>query len=349
MKRCLWRACHAICLSLIFMLLAAACVGAQKGGEAPKASKPEKSVVRREVAVTFDDLPGVHAVELFGQGARERNERLVGKIKANGVPAVGLVTTHHLTRGGKTDELLVSVLRMWLDAGIELGNHTYSHPNINAMPLAAYEADVVRAEPILRRLLQERGMRLRYFRHPQLYTGPTLETKRALDKFLAERGYEIAPVTVDNNDFIFSGAYAEAKRRGDSAAMKRLVEAYIPYMETMFDFFEKLSVEVVGYEIKQVLLLHDNEINADTFDQLVEMMRRRGYRFITLEEALKDKAYRLPDDYAGRSGLSWLHRWAITKGMAQRAEPREPAWVREMFEAGQRAALDGDNSQTARR
>jgi hypothetical protein len=175
-------------------------------------------------------------------------------------------------------------------------------------------------------------MRLRYFRHPQLQTGPDLEYKRGLEKFLAERGYTIAPVTIDNNDFIFAAVYARAKERGDSETMKRVGEAYIPYMEKMFEFFEKLSVDFLGYEVKQVLLLHSNALNADYFDELIKMMKRRGYTCISLEQALEDKAYRLPDVPTPR-GLSWLHRWMMAKNLPIREEPGEPEFVRNLFNA----------------
>ena len=90
----------------------------------------------------------------------------------------------------------------------------------------------------------------------------------------------------------------------------------------------------VGYEVKQALLLHANEINADYFDQLVRMMKRRGYKFITLEQALRDKAYRLPDAQSSE-GISWLHRWALAKGMKLREEPREPGFITALFKASQ--------------
>ena len=88
---------------------------------------------------------------------------------------------------------------------------------------------------------------------------------------------------------------------------------------------------MVGREIKQVLLLHANPLNAEHFDELVRMMKRRGYAFISLDEALEDPAYRLPDSYAGTRGLSWLHRWALTKGMKMREEPREPEFIGNLY------------------
>jgi hypothetical protein len=72
--------------------------------------------------------------------------------------------------------------------------------------------------------------------------------------------------------------------------------------------------------------LHANELNADYFDDLVRMMKKRGYSFVSLEDALKDKAYSLPDAQA-KMGLSWIHRWMLAKGLELRPEPREPEWV----------------------
>jgi peptidoglycan/xylan/chitin deacetylase (PgdA/CDA1 family) len=283
---------------------------------------------RREVAITFDDLPATHG-DLQKMTAITR--KLLGKIAANGVPAIGFVNGGKVNVSGE-EAARASLLRMWLDGGVELGNHTYSHVSIDRAPLAEYESDVIRGEAIIKRLLGERGMKLRYFRHPQLRTGPTPEYKAALDRFLAARGYRVAPVTIDNNDYLFADAYARAKERGDAETVKRVADAYIPYMEKIFDFFERLSVEAVGYEVKQTLLLHANELNADYFDDLVLMMKRRGYKFVSLDDALKDKAYGLPDAQV-KTGLSWIHRWMIAKGMTVRREPREPEFIAKLFEA----------------
>ena len=106
-------------------------------------------------------------------------------------------------------------------------------------------------------------------------------------------------------------------------------------MESVFDFFEKLSADSLGYEVKQTLLLHANDLNADHFDDLVRMMKKRGYTFITLDEALRDKAYRLPDAQVTK-GLSWIHRWMIAKGMEMRPEPGEPEFITKLFSARQR-------------
>jgi peptidoglycan/xylan/chitin deacetylase (PgdA/CDA1 family) len=202
--------------------------------------------------------------------------------------------------------------------------------SIDQIPFETYKADLIRGETVTRRLLEARGRRLRYFRHPQLRTGPTPEYKIALDGLLAERGYRVAPVTVDHNDFVFADVYRRARTRGDRDTMARLTAAYVPYMESVFAHFERLSREFLGYELPQVLILHANELNADLLPDLVAMIRARGYAFVTLDAALEDPAYRLPDARHAR-GLSWLHRWRLAKGLPVDPEPLEPPFVRELF------------------
>lgn len=292
---------------------------------------PTSGIRPREVAITFDDLPASHG-DL--EGMSYVTNKLVQSIKANNIPAIGFVNESKLYRRGEMDAR-VALLQMWLDAGVELGNHTFSHVSIGEVPLERYQEEIIRGETVTRRMLRERGMNLRYFRHTQLRTGPTLEYKKGLEQFLASRGYTIAPVTIDNQEFIFAAVYSDAKERGDREAMRRIAESYIPYMKSSFDFYERLSVDFLGREVKQVLLLHANELNADYFDELVRMMKKRGYTFITLEQALTDEAYKLPDAQTTR-GLSWLHRWMLAKGMQMRPEPSEPQFITQLFNERQR-------------
>ncbi len=294
--------------------------------------------VGREIAVTFDDLPGVAMLRTQRCNAKAfaaMNEKLLRSITTHRIPAFGLVVEGNLCESQRN--ALPEILSLWLDAGLELGNHSFSHFDLNTTPLAVYEADVVRGEAVTSALLKQRGKRLKYFRHPFLHAGKDLKTKQAFEKFLSGRGYQIAPVTIDNQEWVFAEVYAMASGRGDTVEANRIGAAYLTYMDEVFDFFERLSVEVVGREIKQVLLLHANPLNAEYFDELVQMMRRRGYTFITLDQALQDPAYKLPDTYAGPRGMSWLYRWASTKGMKTREEPREPEFIARLFRSNSRS------------
>ena len=212
--------------------------------------------------------------------------------------------------------------------GHEVGNHSYSHLNINNVPVEQYTADIIKGEPILRDALAARGKKLQYYRHPFLFTGPTAEIKREIQKFLDERGYRVAPVTFDNSDYEFAALYTKPEYRA------RAKREYLPYMESVVSFFERRSVEVAGRDIRQIMLIHASQLNADRMPELLGMFRNRGYTFISLDKALDDEVYRLPEEYVGRGGFSWIHRWSKTKGMAfSKGEPEPAAWVQNAFAA----------------
>lgn len=290
------------------------------------------SAPSRQIALTFDDLPGVVLPEEGTARLAQITEKLVSAIAAEHVPVIGFVNEGKLGPEGGPDPERVALLKKWIDTGLELGNHTFSHIDLHRRALDVFQQDAARGETVTRGLLAAHRMRLRFFRHPFLHTGRTLAIRHAVERSLAARGERIAPVTVDNSDWIFARAYALAQGRGDAAAVERIAAAYVPYMEAKVEYFERQSAALFSREIRQVLLLHANALNADRFAELVSMLRRRGYAFISLERALEDRAYRSRDDFVGPGGISWLHRWALSGGR-NRVLPGEPSTPRFVLDA----------------
>jgi len=224
----------------------------------------------------------------------------------------------------------VAILERWLDAGMELGNHGYAHQDLHRVGAGAFERDVSKGERITRPLAEQRGRPYRYFRYPYLHTGRDLATRDAVRRFLADNAYTVAPVTIDNSEWIFAAAYDKAYAAGDHGTMQRLGEAYVDYMEAKTEFFERNAKELFKRDIPQVLLIHDNRLNAEWFGALADRLARGGRSFVTLEDALADPAYDSEDEWTGAGGISWLHRWALAKGVPQsffQGEPRTPKWV----------------------
>ena len=283
---------------------------------------------KRTIAITMDDLPVV-STRTDLKNRQNITRKILAQIKKANVPVIGFVNENKLYSGDKLDKDQVDLLSLWLDAGLELGNHTYSHRSLNAIPLADYESDFLRGETVTKQLLAEKGRKIRYFRHPFLQTGRTLEIKENFNNFLAAHSYKIAPVSIDNGDYIFSRAYDNAFDKGDTATMKKVGAAYVPYMESKLEYWERQSNKLFGREISQILLIHANFINSDYLGDLIKMFRRRGYDIVDLDTALKDEAYRLPDEYVGPAGISWLHRWALKRGKAFLVpdEPKVPDFV----------------------
>lgn len=284
----------------------------------------------RAVAVTFDDLPVVSAVDQGLSHLQRVTTQLLQAIGAHCVPAIGFVNEGKLWSRGELVPQRVAILRQWLTAGLELGNHTDSHIDLHAAPLQDVKAAVARGDVQLRALMTSDRQGPRYFRHPYLRTGRDPETRRSFESFLAERGYRVAPVTFDNADYIFAAAYDRAVARGDAADAARIVDTYVDYMRRVVIYYEQQSVALFGREIPQVLLLHANALNATAFDAIARMLRSRRYAFVELDRVLADAAYRTEDSYYGPGGISWIHRWALSEGKGPEffaGEPDVPAWV----------------------
>jgi len=282
----------------------------------------------RVVAITIDDLPVV-SVSSSTDWATVTT-RLLATLREHHVPAVGFVNEGKLYRDGALDSTRVSLLSAWLDAGQELGNHTFAHRGAHDTPLAEYLDGITKGEVVTRTLARRAGRPFRYFRHPQLHTGRSLAYRDSVTRFLAGHGYSVAPVTVDNQEWVYARAFVIAKERGDSALMQRVVDRYLAHLDSAFSYSEGLSRTLFKREIPLVLLLHANELNSVQLRAVLARLVARGYRFAPLEEVLKDSAYRSADRYVGPAGMSWLIRWAETRGVTIPGEPREEPWVTEL-------------------
>ncbi len=290
-----------------------------------------RPAAQRVVALTFDDLPWADQDAPLDSVA-PRTARIVAALRAHHAPAVAFVIGRRALAGGDAERRL-DLLREWRDAGVQLGNHTWSHSSFQTSSLAAYEDDVMRGDAVPRLLMGEIGGTPRYFRPPFNQTGPTLALRDSFAVFLHERRYALAPFTVEDADYAFDALYRAAA--GDTARQARIGRAYLGHFDTIVSFDERLSRETFGRDIPQVLLLHADDLNAVYAGRLLDRLERRGYRFITLGDALADAAYATPDGYAGRWGISWLHRWRKGLGLPDslRAEPDPPAWVLHGYQA----------------
>jgi peptidoglycan/xylan/chitin deacetylase (PgdA/CDA1 family) len=288
----------------------------------------------RKMAVTFDDLPYVSAGQPYELAKAQRvTKELLRVLKVWNVPVVGFVNEGKLEVPGQVDAQ-IALLQQWVDAGAILGNHTYSHPDFDTLTVEEFEDEIIKNEVVSRRLMQSRAPYQLYFRHPMTHTGDTPAKKEAIEKFLAARGYKIAPHTVEDSDYIFNAVYVDALHKHDDALAKRLRKAYLDYAIAATKFAEKISPKIFGREVAQTLLIHANDINADCLDEMLARFAKRGYRFVSLDEAMSDPAYQTQDTYVAKEGPNWLWRWMKSKGMqvSFKDDPEPPDWVTDLFE-----------------
>ncbi len=310
------------------MLAACAAALLLIGAACPPADQAAPPQTQRVVALTFDDIPAGQVQPGAGcdRGQlRAINESLTVALLEEGAPSAALVTTGNVCARLR-DTVLGEVIALWEQSGAVIGNHGHGHLDLSRVPLATYTADLARADSQIARARGGKG-RVRFFRHPFLHAGGDSATAGGLARWLVERGYTVAPVTIDNNEWVYAAAYSRAITRGDSAMMRRLVPAYLEHMEQAFAFAESMSVRVVGTEFPQVLLLHANELNRDYIREVIRLAQGRGYRFISLEEALAHPAYRRASHYVGPWGISWILRWSPDSSVWRMDLPAVEEWV----------------------
>jgi peptidoglycan/xylan/chitin deacetylase (PgdA/CDA1 family) len=318
------RSTRLVLSSLAVMTVAGVLVGLGRA-EVNTKKPPELTM-----ALTFDDLIGQTTIRTTENYAAI-NSGILNALRDADAPAIGFVNETRLYEGGELVAERVAILRRWLEQGLELGNHTYSHPNLHEVPVEDWLADMDRGETVLRTLWDEFPPERRYLRHPFLRTGQSDEVRAQVTEHLARKEYAVAPVTIDNQEWIFARAYDVAVDRNDAAAADAVVVAYLQYMDEIVAYYEEQSDKIVGRQIPQVLLVHANRLNAVALPQLLAGIAKRGYRFNDLEEALADTVFARPDGYYGPAGITGLHRWAIADGMPGSTfagEPDLPEFVR---------------------
>lgn len=284
----------------------------------------------REVCITIDDLPWVEFDLSTPAEVATRHRALMRATR--GTRAIGFVNEQKMEVDGKIVPARREMLEDWLRNGLELGNHTYDHVGLTATPIADYEAAITRGEQVLRPMLARYHTQPRWFRHPFLQAGRDEATRDELARFLTAHGYQIAPVTVDNGDWVFARAYINLLAQHRDAEAKALIGTYVAYMEAKFQFFEQNAKRLFGREIRQILLIHASALNSQALPLLLDRLRRRGYVFIDIERAMQDPAYEHADGYRGGAGISWLHRWAMAEKQPNTFYENEPAVPKQVLD-----------------
>jgi peptidoglycan/xylan/chitin deacetylase (PgdA/CDA1 family) len=251
------------------------------------------------VAMTVDDLPFVSGdPQPLNHGDAKRavqvNKKILRAFARQHIPATGFVIEQHVQELGTQPS--TKILQGWIRPGFDLGNHMYSHPDVNSLSAEQVEKEITRGEATIGPLLKSVSRKPRFLRFPYNHTGDNEEKHDTIAAFMSAHGYRLAPCTIDNTDYKFNETYVLALARHDPP---------------------------------HVMLLHDSPLNGDTIEQVITLFKQRGYSFVTLTEALQDHAYSVPETFITRYGPMWGYRWAqvLHVKVSGRDEPDPPAWL----------------------
>jgi peptidoglycan-N-acetylglucosamine deacetylase len=284
------------------------------------------------IAMTVDDLPfasGKSGPPSTGDArhAAAVKKAILQAFTRHQIPATGFVIEKTAEELGI--DVSTSILRQWTRPGFDLGNHFYSHPDVNGLTAPEIEQEITSGETTFGPLLNVHRQPM-FLRFPYNHTGDTAEKHDAVAAFIAARGYSLAPCTIDNSDYEFTDAYVFALDRHDQRTAAKIEAEYVTYTGLEIDYYTKLNKTVLGYAPPHVMLLHDSPLNARAIEAVIMLFQTRGYRFVSLTEALKDPAYSIPE-IVTKYGPMWGYRWANERKVSVRGfnEPQPPSWIEE--------------------
>jgi peptidoglycan/xylan/chitin deacetylase (PgdA/CDA1 family) len=288
----------------------------------------------RTVALTIDDLPFVTGSDApitpqDGPAAIKANRKLLKALARHRVPVTGFVIQKHVEDLGMPAG--TEILQSWVEHGLDLGNHSYEHPDFDDHSVEQFEDQIVRGETAIVPMMQAAHRKVEFFRFPFNHTGDTETKHAAIAEFLRQRGYQLAPCTIETSDWMFAAAYARMAARHDGSSAARLRREYLAFTAAQIDYFSRMNADVLGYEPPEIMLLHDNQLNADVINQILALFESRGYKFVSLDQAERDPVYQATDTFVTKYGPMWGYRWARERGVKVDGskEPEPPAWISE--------------------
>ena len=271
-----------------------------------------------ELAVTVDDLPA-HGPMPPGMQRLPTAQRMISALRRHGVRAVvGFVN------GGQIRDHpeRAHIVKLWLQAGFPVANHTFSHLDINHVTAAEYIADIERNEAVLAEVAGSRWARV--FRYPYLHEGESAETREAVRRWLAAHGYTIAPVTVTFDDWAWNDAYARCAARRDGGAIAWLKQSFLEAAVSRLEWSQAVAEVTFGRQIRHVLLLHVGAFDAVMMNDLLEVYQKAGVKMIGLDTAMADPVYQLKTDEVWQGESTFLLQVARARGVRIPTVPEIP-------------------------
>ena len=283
-------------------LLAALCGGAA-------AITPARAADAPQIAITFDDLPAHSALPPDTTRLAIAQDVIAALEAAGAPPTYGFVNAVQLTREPDS----APVLKAWRAAGFPLGNHTYSHPNLNSIPLDQYLSEIATDEPVLQGLMGDNDWR--WFRFPFLSEGGDPAKRDGVRAYLAAHGYKIAGVTMSFGDYAFNEPYARCVAKGDKAGIAKLEALYLDAAAKAAANSRAMAQALYGHDIPYVLLMHIGGLDARMAPRLLAQYKAEGFNFVSLPQAEQDPFYHTDLDPSAPAGIDSLEGAMMARGL----------------------------------
>jgi len=271
----------------------------------------------QKLAITFDDLPRNGELPP-GVTQAETAKNVVEILKKRHVPPVyGFINAKKLE--GSPDG--AEGLKVWA-AAEPVGNHTYAHMDLEQNTAEAFEREIEEDEPTLELLGSKDTWH--WLRYPYLHEGDTVEKRRAVRAYLKAHGYRIAQVSLDWEDYLWNFAYAKCAAKNDTKSMEWLRSSYLSTASAFLDLGREQAKLIYGHEINYVLLMHLGAYSSTILPDALDLLKKKGFKLVTLEEAESDAAYDGDPDVGLHDAGTMLDQWMQVKGIKDPPHVEKP-------------------------
>ena len=273
----------------------------------------------QKLAITFDDLP-LNGLLPPGVTRVETTKNVLEILKKRHVPPVyGFINAKKLEANADGAE----ALKLWA-AAEPLGNHTYSHMDLEQNPPEAFEREIEENEPALELLKGEARDNWHWFRYPYLHEGDTVEKRRAVRAYLKMHGYTVAQVTLDWEDYLWNTAYARCAAKDDKKSIEWLRSSYLSTASEFLDLGREQAKLIYGREISYVLLMHLGAYSSTILPEALDLLKKKGFKLVTLEKAQSDVAYESDPDVGLHDAGTLLDQMMQVKGIKYPEHAEKP-------------------------
>jgi len=268
-------------------------------------SQPKKVPAgSQKICITFDNLPADR--NYTDEERNQINEDILQALKKDSIKATGFVIGSNIDGDWK-------IVIDWLEAGHTIGFMTYSGQDIENVPGEMFMADIAKGEKALDDILDTYKQKERYFRHPYLHYGSEPAKRNRVEGLLKEQKITIAHASIVVEDFVYNLSLEKNINSRDSTRLYQLRDEYLEHITEQLAMAETLAMEIVKRPVRHILQLRANKINAMFLKDIIQLFSEKGYSFISLKSALKDKVYKIYDNYYENKSISFLERLKVSK------------------------------------
>lgn len=264
----------------------------------------------KQVAITMDDMPFNVMNKYELDSALSITDKLLHQIEKSQTPVAGFITGKNCLHQDQADKRLKLLLKWINHPLVSLGNHTINHYNSSKISIDTFKMEVIENNYLIQSFAKDKP--IKYFRFPYNATGKDSVDQQNHYQFLHQMNYIVAPFTVESSDYVYDALYVNELKKGNYQRADSIAKCYIQHTILQFHFFENLSQQLFGRPIKHIYQCHANKIHADYYDELITELKKIGYEFITMDDAMSDSVYQTKENFI-YYGVSWMYRWIPDK------------------------------------